>query len=74
MNGLVNLLMNNFINGKLQQMPQMQFFNQMMSGKNPQQQIETIKNIAESRGIDLNAKIFSEQDLKMFGLTIPRKG
>ena len=72
MNGLVNLLMNNFINGKLQQMPQMQFFNQMMSGKNPQQQIETIKNIAESRGIDLNAKIFSEQDLKMFGLSIPR--
>ena len=66
--------MNNFINGKLQQMPQMQFFNQMMSGKNPQQQIETIKNIAESRGIDLNAKIFSEQDLKMFGLNIPRKG
>lgn len=55
-------------------MPQMQMFNQMMGGKTPEQQIETIKNIAQSNGIDLNAKIFSEQDLKMFGLDFPRKG
>lgn len=55
-------------------MPQMQMFNQMMGGKTPEQQIETIKNIAQSNGIDLNEKIFSEQDLKMFGLDFPRKG
>lgn len=74
MNGLLNLLMNKYINGQLQNMPQMQVFNQMMNGKTPEQQIETIKNIAQSNGIDLNAKIFSEQDLRMFGLSIPRKG
>ena len=74
MNGLLNLLMNRFINGQLQRMPQMQMFNQMMGGKTPEQQIETIKNIAQSNGIDLNEKIFSEQDLKMFGLDFPRKG
>lgn len=74
MNGLLNQLMNNFMAGQLQNMPEMQMFNQMMSGKNPQQQAQTILNMAKSKGIDPNAKIFTEQDLQMFGLSIPRKG
>ena len=74
MNGLLNQLMNNFMAGQLQNMPEMQMFNQMMSGKNPQQQAQTILNMAKSKGIDPNAKIFTEQDLKMFGLSFPRKG
>lgn len=74
MNGLLNQLMNNFMAGQLQNMPEMQMFNQMMSGKNPQQQAQTILNMAKSKGIDPNAKIFNEQDLQMFGLSIPRKG
>jgi hypothetical protein len=54
--------------GKLNNMPQMQMFNQMMNGKTPQQQLQTILNMAKSKGIDINQKIFSEEDLKSFGL------
>ena len=53
---------------------QMQMFNQMMNGKNPQQQMQTIFNMAKSRGFDVNKKIFSEQDLRDIGINIPRKG
>lgn len=67
-------LMNRFMAGQLQNMPEMQMFNQMMNGKTPQQQGQTILNIARERGIDPNAKIFTDQDLQMFGLSIPRKG
>ena len=60
--------MNNFIMGKLNNIPQMQSFNQMMSGKTTDQQIQTLLNMAKSRGIDVNAKMFSEEDLKSFGI------
>jgi hypothetical protein len=46
----------------------MALFNQMMNGKNSQQQIETLLNSAKSKGIDINAKTFSEADLRMLGL------
>lgn len=52
----------------LQNKPEMQLFNQMMSGKNPQQQFETILNSARSKGIDVNKKMFSESDLRQMGL------
>lgn len=68
MNPLLSQLLNNFVMGKLNNMPQMQMFNQMMNGKTPQQQIQTILNMAKSKGIDINQKIFSEEDLKSFGL------
>lgn len=74
MNGLLMQLMNRFMAGQLQNMPEMQMFNQMMNGKTPQQQAQTILNIARSKGIDPNAKIFTEQDILSFGLNIPRKG
>lgn len=54
--------------GRLQNDPRMALFNQMMSGKNSQQQIETLLNSAKSKGIDINAKTFSEADLRMLGL------
>lgn len=73
MNGLVNMLINNLFTNKLNTMPQMQIFNQMMSGKNPQEQFQTIMNMAKSQGFDINAKIFTEQQLKQLGLSIPRK-
>ena len=60
--------MNNFIMGKLNNIPQMQSFNQMMSGKTTDQQIQTLLNMAKSRGFDVNAKMFSEEDLKSFGI------
>lgn len=68
MNPLLSQLLNNFVMGKLNNMPQMKMFNQMMSGKNPEQQMQTILNMAKSKGMDINQKIFSEEDLKSFGL------
>lgn len=68
MNTLLQQLMSNFVLGKLKSMPEMQTFNQMMAGKTPEQQIQTILNMAKSKGIDINAKMFSEEDLKNFGL------
>lgn len=71
MNAMLSQLVNNFLMGKLQNIPQMQSFNQMMSGKTLDQQIQTLLNMAKSRGFDINAKMFSEEDLKTFGLKSP---
>ncbi|MBR1599990.1 MAG: hypothetical protein IJ677_00270 [Alphaproteobacteria bacterium] len=58
-------------------MPQMQqplqMYNQMMSGKNPQEQFQTIMNMAKSQNFDINAKIFTEQQLRQLGLNIPHR-
>ncbi len=72
MNTLIAQILNNFLTGKFQ--PQMQMFNQMMNGKNPEQQMQTILNMAKSKGININQKMFSESDLREFGLSIPKKG
>ena len=66
MGSIVNNLMSNLLNGKFKN--EMQSFNQMMSGKTPEQQIQTILNMAKSRGFDINQKMFSEEDLKAFGI------
>lgn len=59
-------IMNNFMG--MQNSPEMQTFNQMMRGKTFEQQQQTVLNMAKSKGIDVNAKIFSEQDVKQLGL------
>lgn len=43
-------------------------FNKMMAGKNPQEQFKTLLNAAKSQGLDVDAKIFTKEDLKTFGL------
>lgn len=54
--------------GQFQNNPLMGVFNQMMSGKNTQQQLQTLLNTAKSRGIDIDAKTFSAEDLRTLGL------
>ena len=67
--------MQQMMQGQLQNNPQMQMFNQMMSGKDSRQQIDTLLNLAKSRGFDINAKMFSESDLRTLGLNIsPKQG
>jgi uncharacterized protein (DUF302 family) len=61
-------LFNNF--GNMQNSPQMQTFNQMMSGKTYDQQMQTIFNMAKSKGIDVNAKIFTEEETRQLGLNM----
>jgi len=46
----------------------MQSFNQMMAGKTQQQQLQTLLNAAKSRGVDIHAKQFTEEDIRMLGL------
>jgi len=40
--------------GQFQNHPLMQTVNQMMAGKTPEQQRQTVLNVAKSRGFDLN--------------------
>lgn len=72
MNGLLNQLVNSFLAGKFKN--EMQSFNQMMSGKDVNQQMQTLLNMAKSRGFDINAKMFSEDDLRNLGLNPPPRG
>lgn len=54
--------------GQMQNHPQMALFNQMMQGKNTQQRLDTLINAAKSNGIDINKKVFSENDLRSMKL------
>lgn len=47
-------MLNMFMQGQFQNHPLMATVNQMMAGKTPEQQRETIRNVARSRGFDLN--------------------
>ena len=47
-------IFNMFIQGQFQNHPLMSTVNQMMAGKSVEQQRETIRNVAKSRGFDLN--------------------
>ena len=62
------MLMQQAMSGQMQNNPQMSLFNQMMQGKNPAQQMQTLLNSAQSKGIDINAKIFSEEDVRALGI------
>ena len=58
-------------------MPQMQqplqMYNQMMAGKTPREQFQTIMNMAKSTNFDTNAIIITEQQAKELGLNIPHR-
>ena len=62
------MIMSKVIQGQLDRIPQMQQVKQMLAGKSPEQQWQTLLNFAKSQGIDTDSKIFSEADLKSFGL------
>lgn len=51
----------------LQGNPIFGMYQQMMKGKNSSEQLQTLLNLAKSRGVAEN-KIFSEEDLKTLGL------
>lgn len=54
MEQMVQTLLNQYMQGQLKNHPLMSTVNQMMAGKTPEQQRETIRNVAKSRGFDLN--------------------
>lgn len=65
---MIQMLINMFLQGTLRNHPMMAQYNQMMQGKNPEQQMQTIMNIAKSKGIDINAPIITEQQARQLGL------
>lgn len=68
MNQLLPMLMQQMTTGQLQGHPLMGQFQQMMAGKSPQEQFQTLLNCAKSRGLDINAKMFTDSDLRTIGL------
>lgn len=65
---MINMLINMFLNRQLKNHPMMAQFNQMMNGKTPEQQLQTIINMAKSKGLDINAPIITEQQARQLGL------
>ena len=54
MNPMLSMLLNKIIQGQFANHPLMQQVNQMLAGKTPEQQKQTIINAARSYGFDLN--------------------
>lgn len=54
MNGMLSMLLNKAMQGQLANHPLMATVNQMMAGKTPEQQRQTVLNAAKSYGFDLN--------------------
>lgn len=54
MNPMLSTLLNQYMKGQLANHPLMQTVNQMMAGKTPEQQRQTVINAARSYGFDLN--------------------
>ena len=71
LSGNYNGLIQNLLTGKFEGTPLMQQFNQMMKGKTPADQIQTLLNSAESMGIDINEKCFTKSQLANLGIKIP---
>ena len=66
--GMLSNLLDQAMKGSLQGHPLMNLFNQMMHGKSRSEQIDTLLNAAQSKGIDINAKQFTEDQVRRFGL------
>lgn len=67
MNPMITMLLNKFMQGQFANHPLMSTVNQMMAGKTPEQQRQTILNTAKSCGFDLNQ--LPPELLRSVGLT-----
>lgn len=54
MNEMLSMLLNRYAQGQLANHPMMKTVQQMMAGKTPEQQRQTVINTAKSYGFDLN--------------------
>lgn len=64
---MISILMNRVLQGQLANHPLMKTVNQMMAGKTPEQQRQTIVNAAQTYGFDLNQ--LPPEVLRRAGLT-----
>ena len=68
MNPQLQRLAQQLMSATAQNNPMLAAFNKMMSGKNTTEQFRTLLNAAKNKGIDVDAKIFTKEDLKTLGL------
>ena len=54
MNPMISILINKIMQGEFANHPMMATVNKMMAGKTPEQQRQTVRNVAQSYGFDLN--------------------
>lgn len=54
MNPMLSMLLNKYMQGQFANHPMMKTVQQMMAGKSPEQQRQTVINTAKSCGFDLN--------------------
>lgn len=67
MNPMLSMLLNRAMQGQLANHPLMKTVQQMMAGKTPEQQRQTVINTAKSCGFDLNQ--IPQDVLRQAGLT-----
>lgn len=65
---MFDMLINKYLSGMFNNHPMMKQFNQMLAGKTPEQQLQTIINFAKSNGINPDEKIFSGSGLRKLGI------
>lgn len=54
MDGMLSMLLNRYMQGQFANHPMMKTVQQMLAGKTPEQQRQTVINAAKSYGFDLN--------------------
>lgn len=68
MNPMIQMILQKLSSGMLQNDPKFAAFQQMMSGKTPEQQFQVIVNLTNNAKIDVNDKIFTREDLQAMKL------
>lgn len=66
-------IINRFLKGEFNDNPIVKRIYSMLEGKSDIQKYATIVNMLQGQGVDINAKIFTEQDLKRWGIPIPSR-
>lgn len=62
---------NRFFKGEFNDNPIVKRLYNMVEGKSDSEKLRILINMLQSQGFDINQKIFSEADLKRWGIPIP---
>lgn len=64
---------NRFFKGEFNDNPIVKRLYNMVEGKSDSEKLRILINMLQSQGFDINQKIFSEADLKRWGIPIPNQ-
>lgn len=66
-------IINRFFRGEFNDNPIVKRLYSMVEGKSDSEKFRILVNMLQSQGFDINQKIFSEADLKRWGIPIPNQ-